>query len=295
MSVIANVLCTPNRLEMLLRAIGAMPGGVARQELIGRLSPAVLREDAGDEGGQGKPMAANVLEEALKLGLVETRDNVLVLADPMILKAGRLAAWLHEHLLSVEFADAIGQRAFPRALAWFLGQDPMHPIPAESAQAMLLDQYGNGADLFELASPQPFQQFAYWARYLGYGTYLPINRVKAVFQPDPTVAVARIVQSSIRDHQAVPIRTFVQRLAEASPVLDGGATRAIVEGQLPADRQADIELGVSRTLSFALACLEEMGQISLVSTADAPSLLLAVGDVRRSVTHVSVAVGVHRA
>ena len=297
MSVIANVLCTPNRLEMLLRAVGAEADGIGRQELIERLSPLALRPDAGDadDGRPGKPMAQDVLEEALRLRLVEVKQNRLFLTEPALTDRAQLRDWLEARLLSMPLSLTIEQRAFPSALAWFLAQDPMRPIPSdtkvptESPRGMIAVQFGDDADLFELGSPQPFQQFMYWARYLGYATFIAPARGRTSYIPDPSEALARIIRRDFGRAERLPVRQFLERIALASPVLDTGATRLALEGLRPTDQRPDIEIdGLSRSLSFALTCLEEQGLLRVVLEADAPALAIVGPDFRRAVSHVVV-------
>lgn len=297
MSVIANVMCTPNRLEMLVRAIAAEPEGIDADELLGRLSPGVLRDEQGDEGGG--VMARRVLQEATGLRLVEKRVDLLFLTDPSSADPARLQAWLHDHLTDAQAADEVDQKAFPRALAWFLTQDPLHPIPtastdpSETAWALIGASLGEDSPLYELGSEAPFRQFGYWARYLGYATHLRTSRSRTAFAPDPTEAVSRIVETRFKAGEEFPIREFVDRLGQYSPVLDGGATRAQIEASLVPALRPDRSRDLSRSLSYAFACLDDARVLRLHSRADAPQLALVIGDTRRSCTHVTV--GSHHA
>ena len=293
MSVIANVLCTPNRVEILVRAVAAEPSGISQEELLSRLSPAVLRDDEGEDGGSGV-MAKRVLQEAESLELVDLKSNRLFLRDPALADPNRLRDWLHDHLLPIATADAIGQRAFPRALAWFLMQDPLQPVPAnsadpsETARALIEATFGSDADLFELGSQAPFMQFGYWARYLGYATHVRVSRGRTAYAPDPTDALSRLVSAQFRAGQELLIREFVDRLAASSPVLDGGSSRVAIEQAMSSRARTDRSTDVSRSLSYALLCLDDIGSIRLQSRADAPQLAVVVGDTRRSYTHVTI-------
>lgn len=289
MSVIANVMCTPNRLEMLVRAVAAEPDGISPDELLARLSPAVLRDEQGDEGGG--VMARRVLQEAEALTLVERRANALYVRDESLADPARLQSWLHDQLLTISSAEALEQKAFPRALAWFLTLDPLQPVPtsstdpSETAWARLRAAVGPDGDLFELGSQAPFMQFGYWARYLGYATHLRIPGGRAGFAPDPTDALARLIATRFRQGEELPIREFLDRISTYSPVLDSGSTRAALDAALSTDT---VDRGVSRSLSYGLLCLDDTRAIRLQSRSDAPQLAVLVGDTRRSYTHVTI-------
>jgi hypothetical protein len=153
---------------------------------------------------------------------------------------------------------------------------------------MLEDSFGAGADLFELGTQAPFMQFAYWARYLGYATHVRIRGGRTGFAPDPTDAVSRFVSTRCIAGQEFPIRDFADKLADFSAVIDGGATRAVIESAMPPAARTDRTSALSRSLSYALACLEDAREIKLHSRADAQQLAVVVGDTRRSCTHVSI-------
>jgi hypothetical protein len=201
--------------------------------------------------------------------------------------------WLHERLVVPSRAQAVGQENFPRALAWFLGQDPARPVaaggpdPAARPRVRINDQFGDDVGAFELTMDARVQNFAYWARYLGYAWFLELD--SRAFVPDPTKAIHRMISRRFQPGESLTIEEFLGSIAEECPVLEGGRARSDVESMLPEERRPRINRdGLSRSTSLALNGLEEDGRLELRNVSDSRSVVLNLLGGSRPVSHVIV-------
>jgi hypothetical protein len=291
MSVITSLTCTPNRVEIVVRTLSTMPRRLSgRTELIGILSPRALQR--GD--AEGTTIAQGVLDEMVRIGIIALDDGKYVLASKDVpTDSGKLRSWLHVRFTSRDEAKAAGQAEFPRALTWFLLQDPAHPIPAGSAdvadhpRTKIARDFGPDVGSFELSIDARVQNFAYWARYLGYAWFLELDNRRS-YVPDPTMAMRRAIEES-RSEGRIGIRDFLAAIANRCPVIEGGAARLEVESLLPADRRPVSDRdGLSRSTSLAIHSLEAEGLLELQHLADSRPLLLNSIGGSRPVSHVTI-------
>jgi hypothetical protein len=292
MSVVASLTCTPTRVGIVVATLGALPRqSVGRDELVELLSPRALQ--TGDTDG-GTTIARGVLGEAERLGLLELDDGKYRLADDAPAPGPELLAWLHERLVFPARAQEVGQENFPRALSWFLMQNPTRPIagsgsdPSERPRARIAQDFGADAGAFELTMDARVQNFAYWARYLGYTWFLELDG-KTTFVPDPSAAIDRSIMRHLKGGGLLPIEQLLSFLAEHLPVLEGGRARLDVESLLPADRRPRLDQdGLSRSTSLALNRLAESGRLELRHESDSRSVVLNLLGGARPVSHVLI-------
>ncbi len=292
MSVVASLTCTPNRLGIVVATLGALPRqSIARDDLVELLSPRALQR--GDTEG-GTTIARGVLDEAQRLGLVVLDEGKYRLAEGAPAPGPELLAWLHERLVFPARAQEVGQENFPRALSWFLMQDPARPIagsgsdPSERPRARIAQEFGAEAGSFELTMDARVQNFAYWARYLGYTWFLEVDG-KTTFVPDPSVAMDWSITRHVPDGELMRIEELLAFLAEHLPALEGGRARLEVESLLPVDRRPRLDQdGLSRSTSLALNRLEDSGRLELRNESDSRSILLNLLGGGRRVSHVLI-------
>lgn len=291
MSVIASITCTPNRVAIVVATLAGLPRRtIGRDELVELLSPRTLQR--GDAEG-GTTIARGVLDEAQRLGLIMVEDGRYRLAQGVPTDGPLLLAWLHERLVVPSHAQEAGQENFPRALAWFLGQDPARPVaasgpdPAARPRARITAEFGADVGAFELTMDARVQNFAYWARYLGYAWFLELD--SKTFIPDPTKAINRTILRRFRSSESLTIEEFLGSLAEECPVLEGGRARSDIDSMLPGERRPRIDRdGLSRSTSLALNGLEEEGLLELRNVSDSRSVVLNLLGGARPVSHVTV-------
>jgi len=170
-----------------------------------------------------------------------------------------------------------------RAISWALAQDP-YTFPAK---------YKDGVESLQAkqkVEPRPFTNdtrwagFAEWAGFLGVGW----NAAKLGIVLDPFFAVRVALHNVFSGTTELPQETFLTRLAETLPIVDGGRYRTAVEKQI---MQPWIQLRpnqISPSLSAALLSLEAKKDIRIDARSDAPQrfLLGRGGGEIRPISHV---------
>jgi len=159
-------------------------------------------------------------------------------------------------------------------------QDPYVPIPWSDAPVIDVQRVIGADESLARAIPKSvagFQQFHYWARFLGFAQWLRAGPSLGVL-PIPTIAVWRaIATAGIERGSVVPAHAFVAAVGRACPVLDGGSLREKVE----AGREVRAYVpgqSVSEGLGLALKTLVAMTKLHLDTTADADRMVLVPGE-----------------
>ncbi len=290
MSVVTSLNAVPNRMVIVWRyLLVAGRSGVEESKLSRLLRPSSLpsREAESDEERPGE-MVTQVLSELRTLGLIERVEDAKVKLTAAAPDGadGTFLEFVEKRLLYPEIAEQHGQGRVPKALAWFLAQDPAQPLTwGRNYRADVEADCGTDIGAFDLTSVARFQQFLYWARYLGFAWRLEMQGVNAVF-PDPTTALARHLPAAAGGKDRRPIQEVADELAHLLPVLEGGAARSDVESRLPLEKQRPGG-HLSRSTSFALERLERRGQLLMEQLADAPGVALDRASGPRSVSHIT--------
>ena len=289
MSVITSITATPNRLRIALKFVASCgPEGVVTDVLQQTLLPGALAKSQTDDETQGgSSIGSEVVNELRNLGLLTLSDGDSLKLSPEAtdLSESRFVEPLREWLCSPGEAAKRGQRNFPRALAWFLCQDPASPLSWEDNYSGLVNEdCGHEEVPFDLTNRARCNQFVYWARFLGFAWRLSLDGRNTVI-PDPTSAIAESLSSwkEITDWQ--PIEHVLHKLAVDLPVLEGGVARDDLESKLVMAKQRP-EGHVSRSTSFALRRLERNRQVQLDRIADAKAMNLAFGAELRAISHL---------
>ena len=285
---------TPNRIEIIARAVAARcEEGIHADELRRLLAPPVQpnANRAPAAGDSESSVVSRALSETVALGFVRReRDRCYpgtVLPAP---GADAFRAQLAAILLDPNHQQHQGQEDVPRALAWFLDQDPTRPIRFTGADVpkRIEAEYGPEVGAFGLTNESPrWHQFTYWACYLGYAWRLSYSTASDFVVPDPTEALVRILEPLLRERGQVPIREARAAWATASSVLDGG----IVRNELHARRERrppDDRTPLSASTSLALQRLEERGLLQLSEASNAPTAVLQLGNRRQPVSHLTL-------
>lgn len=185
------------------------------------------------------------------------------------------------------FWDAEGSRSadMTRALAWMLAQNVYKSEFAgiKEAEQEEIRQLGSG-DRSVFRNDTRWNGFKAWASFLGFG----YSR-RDSFLIDPTIAVRETLGTLFEGSKELPIKTFLTRLAEQLPVLDGGEYRREMESQLsPPTWASPGETEVSSSLSRALLRLHESDVLRIEDRSDSPARMSLVlqGPGRRPVTHL---------
>jgi hypothetical protein len=171
---------------------------------------------------------------------------------------------------------------FTRAACWALAQDPYRFTATWPAVQSLQNE--------QAIAPRPFvndtrwQGFAEWATFSGlaWSTVAPSRLVL-----DPAFAIESLLPDIFAGETYLEQTSFLTRLAQHLPVVDGGRYRTSVENQIEKPWRSLRSNEISPSLSAALLHLEENGRMEIQTRADAPQKLLLGRDGRelRSVSH----------
>jgi len=270
MSLITALTATPNRVSTYLHTCEYLGGRVDRTELDLLLVPKSLRPKDDDDASA---ITRELTEECRSLGLVRVAGQAVELTDAGHEAAIDLASWIRPVLVRPELAAKTGQQDFPILIGWLLMQDPYEFLdwseaPSASIRQLLgSDVTAAGATLRNMSV---YQQFLYWARFVGFVQMTKYERTMRVLAI-PTTAVAwAISEAGFRPGSATAAEVVLAGLASACPVLDGGAVRVELERRAEAPTYAP-GLSVSASLGLALLTLEATGRVSLDPIADAPA------------------------
>ncbi|MBP0496277.1 protein DpdG [Roseomonas indoligenes] len=286
MSVISTVEATPSRLRIMFEYLEGRAGD-ERERLLALLAPRSLPTRSAD--GESS-VAPNALDEALRLGLL-VRDGEKIAAAGKLDPARRrrqgereaFAALVERLLLDPAAPGAGSQRSFACAVSWLLTRSPGAPLEFSANQLLRLREDLGEDDDYELTSNLRWQNFCYWARYLGYCGFVGVGG-KTLVIPDPTAAVRRHLADMLPDRGEMRIGEVLVGLATRCPVLEEGAIRREVEGRflrLPREPSR-----LSQATSLALRRLQDGGLISMRALADAEARVLDFEDATDRVTHI---------
>jgi hypothetical protein len=287
MSLVTALTVTPSRLTALLETCMVVGGRAPRMDVEGLISPPVLRRGADPEEAK----VDELLREAQRLGLAVLDGPEIVLTTDGTDASRDLRSWLWPRLLSDEDATALSQEEFPLLLCWLLMQDPYEGLDWAEGPDTVKAVFGDAASTREtLRNKSVFQQFLYWARYLGFVTWVKTNQGTRVV-PLPTAALERVLDDpSLGPGYRGTADGFVRRVGELCPVLESGKVRERVESG-SSFRSYDLTSAVSPSLGLALLTLEARGRIQLMLESDSRTTLSLVprGRGSRQFTHTKVA------
>lgn len=268
-------------------------GPMNRDKLLALVAPASVSED--------RKMASNSLNRWTDLGLFEESDGNVRISSTLPAPREKakveaaLPSTMRRLVLAQEnnanFWDAEGSASadFTRAVAWMLAQDVYRCafVGEKDTAAMEKDQIiMSDRTLFQNDTRWP--GFKAWAPFLGFGIISLYPR-RGSFQIDPTVAIRESLDAVLNSTKQMSVSEFMEGLAEALPVIDGGLYRREVELQLnPRHWEPVKEQEISTSLSRALIRLREAGVLRLENRADSPTRmeLLLQGKRKLAVTHV---------
>lgn len=260
MSIVTIMESTPNRVRSLVR-LAACLGGATRESLRSHMMPTLAEGDSGQ--------FTNLLRETVRLGLLtENTEGEFNLA------AGIAAREVDKDDWFVAFVDAAlirstvensENKSFTYVLAWLLGQLSGTAIHWKSDQHLNMQRQMKGTETYELTNDDRFAMVCYWARFLGFVTQLDLGGQR-VAVPDPTDAIARYLPDVFAQDRHLSLSSFLSRLSNLCPVLEGGQVRNEIEARLHTQRPP---AEISAATSLALWRLEKRQRIRLEMNSDA--------------------------
>lgn len=295
MSIITTAQAVPSRLFTIYASVAANPAGEPSDRIEAWSTPSSLHtRGASEEDGEGSTtLFTNSLAEARRLGMVEVVDDKLRLTSEARAGAGKnvpgeeqFRSYLLRTLLDPERAQATQQSGFMLALAWFLTLPPHHPIgfkdpPQNRLRPLLGERYRET----ELTNLNAYQNFLYWARYLGFATFFGDVESERKVISDPTRAIRWALPSLFENAPTLSAAEFMDQLAAIYPVLEGGSARRQIEEM--SGRPAGEENRLSLATSLALQRLATRQEIEFAQRADAPPLILDFGQRTTRITHIA--------
>jgi hypothetical protein len=302
MSIITTWEAVPSRLYSLFASLVDAPSGEDREKFEAISTPPSLRNKSDEEEETTSTVLfSNALREAVAVGLVETADGKLRVTDRARSftktskdKEQAFRRFMVDVLLDESKASAADQSSFMASLAWFLTKSPFKPISFKAdPTADLKADLGAKAAQTGLTVIANYQNFLYWARYLGFATMVGGRDSDAdrdsrryIF-PDPLDAINAAIPSILGDQNELPIEQFVSRLAAIFPVFEAGAVRQQMIDSSDGTGSGAIGTKLSQATSLALQRMESNQILHLRRDADAPMIILDLGRTERRISHVS--------
>ncbi|WP_353011772.1 protein DpdG [Mesorhizobium sp. M0977] len=300
MSIVTTAQAVPSRLFAIYASLFESDAGELKDRIEAWATPPSLSgRGADDDGESTTTLFSNTLQEARRIGLVEDMDEKLRLTadargggkkghDSEVHFLDYMKRTLFDPLRAVETQQA----GFMIALAWFLSSNPLRPINfSEAPQVGLRAQIGDHASKTELTSLNRYQNFLYWARYLGFATIVggrdaDDQNARRVI-PDPVRAIEGALAAIFAESRELPVEQFLTRLSGIFPVFEKGSVREDYEAMrlIPVP---DVGQRLSVTTSVALQRLADRQRIALTSVADAPARILDFGSREGRVSHIAL-------
>lgn len=299
MSIVTTAQAVPSRLFAIYASLFLSDSGEIKDRIEAWATPPSLSgRGADDDGESTTTLFSNTLQEARRIGLVEDVDDKLRLtADARGVKNGHdsevyFLDFMRRTLFDPARAVETQQAGFMIALAWFLSSNPLRPMNfSEAPQVGMRAQIGDHASKTELTSLNRYQNFLYWARYLGFATIVggrdaDDQNARRVI-PDPVRAIECALPAIFAESNELPIEQFLTRLSGVFPVFETGSVREAYEAMrlVPVP---DLGQRLSVTTSVALQRLADRQRITLTSVADAPARILDFGSREGRASHVAL-------
>lgn len=301
MSIVTTAQAVPSRLFALYAVLFESETGEVKDRIKAWATPPSLSGRGGDDDGEPTTtLFSNTLAEARRIGLVEeVEDKLRVSADARSGgKKGKdselfFLQYMRRTLFDPVRAAETQQAGFMLALSWFLSSSPLRPLSfSEPPQNMLKAQIGDHASKTELTSLNRYQNFLYWARYLGFATIVgggndaeDVTSRRVI--PDPVRAIESALPTIFGDTNDLPIEQFLTRLAAIFPVFETGSVREEFDAMrltpLP-----DRDKRLSITTSMALQRLSDRRRLTMTSVADAAARIFDFGSREGRVSRVAL-------
>jgi hypothetical protein len=293
MSIITTFPAVPTRLLSIFTAVYDSEDGENRDSLEAYSTPASLaKRGSSDEEESGSKLFADAFKEARRLGILEENDGrIRAIKPPSTSKNSKridaeqaFRAAVIASLFDPESARETEHEAFMLAIAWLLGKTPLEPLAfSEAPQDMLRMDLGEQGQRTELTNLARYQNFLYWARYLGFASFVGSENGTKVI-PDPTKAIQSVLPQIFSHQQVLGIEQFLTALNQQYPVFEGGSLWTEMESMRLQVSNSDDSLSVAT--SIALRRLAERGEITFESIADARGRILQFGQESERVSQI---------
>lgn len=306
MSVVTSLTVVPNRVVQMWRYLLRFDSiGLSKDDLAHAFSPPGVGKSSQEDDAAGGDIFKEVLKESVALGLVskmelgELESYVAGVEPPTTgISEAKLMIWIKDYLLEMLStpgkARSHGQENLPLSLTWLLLQDPITPLKWGESHRSKIDEMFPNHEAFDLTVHARFQNFIYWAWYLGLCTVVGDSSAKLII-PDPTQAIFRLLPHIFSDQQECSGVEFLDRLGQLCPVLEHGEARNELEGLVDSQIMFPKSDALSKSTSLAVLRLEARGLLQLLDVSDAhQTVILSLNpENSKRISHVRYLGGVH--
>ncbi len=281
----------PSVILIIIRYLASRRG---QRDQVDRLAATIAPSGLG--GASPDRDVRHNLSAAIELGLISRTGADVALGDGVLaaVRAGAASTVtllrrrvFDDELNNTPWRSQVGARDLTNALSWFLTfTADTAPIQMEgrerSAKALQEADFGprqavpreSGDDDttgWPIGNNTRWNCFQRWACSLGFAWVSP----KGHLVPDPTPAIRDALPDVLGKNSELTARDFIDRLADAVPVLDSGRFREFVESHWRRPTQEQRHLMVP--LSDALERLRNERRLVFDDRADAPRVTRADG------------------
>jgi hypothetical protein len=293
MSIITTFPAVPSRLLSIFAAVYDSEDGESKEVLEAYSTPASLaKRGSTEEEESGSKLFADAFKEARRLGIVEGDDGRIravkrALESPKSRRVDAEKAFravLISVLFNPDLARETEHESFMLAIVWLLGKTPLEPLSfSEPPQDILRADLGEDSQRTELTNLARYQNFLYWARYLGFACFVGFeNSTKVV--PDPRIAIQSALPQIFSEQKALDIEQFLTALNQQYPVFEGGSAWTAVESMRVQTSNSEDTLSIATSL--ALRELADRGELVLEAVADARGRILQYGQETERVSRI---------
>jgi hypothetical protein len=267
----------PNILVVVYSILATSRKAWRRDELIAHIAPAEVVKD--------NRLARTTVNRWIELGLLKMDPDTEALSlaeepgvsldsEQGVVKAVRIAARrvaLSEDNSGDLWAKEESRAAdLSRSVAWLLAQDVYRTGNQSLFSVANAQVAGTGAVIMQ--NEARATGLKVWAYFFGFVRHAGNTDI------DPTVAIADVLDQCIPRGAEMPAKQFVEALAHALPVLDGGVYRRAVELRLGAGALPTLQPDqLSMSLSRALMCLRVNKTLQLTNRADVGTSIVLTG------------------
>lgn len=278
MSVLNEPFAIPSRVRGVWRLLAHIRDNcMERRELEEMLSPLSVAgevrdeediEDASDTSHRNR--IYKVISAMIKMGIV-VEDNHLIKLNTHAVptqetEEGQFLIDEITRLFIMESNDS--NHDIMLLTAWFYCQNAYAPMTWDQI-APQLDAQTN-ANRLGCKNKTRFEQYVYWANYLGFTWTMTIGK-QSMLVADPTAHLRNLLPVIFTESDTLKYSEIMTKLAEKSPVFEGGRFRKALNDQFLIEQRQPFELSTSTALAWYR--LEDEGAVKLLRKSDADMYL----------------------
>ncbi|KEQ21988.1 protein DpdG [Paenibacillus tyrfis] len=277
MSVLNEPFANPSRVRGTWRLLAHLGSPVERSELEEMLSPFSIAGDVRDEEDNEDPSEVShrnrirkVINEMVKMGVVVEEGGMLCLAEDAVPLDGTEWDDFLVNAITRRIFDLHNEENHDLVLliSWFYSQNAYAPMTWDQIARALDEQ--TDPNRLGCKNKTRFEQFEYWANYLGFTWTLTIDRQTRLVV-DPTNHLSKLLPDLFVGTDTLRYSDIQSKLASLSPLLENGWARKALNKKYSIENRDPLVL--SSSTAFAWYRLQEEGTIELLRKSDADMFL----------------------